>query len=173
MNAKFVSEGKPFSRRSIELGFRGTLRPHRNAAFKQLESVGLKTVISKGDLSYTKYLKYLRNVKIFVHDESDFFVTKKGKIPMSTAMWWKDFETASQGTFSLRNYHEESHSYNMSHIPTVMMYENYNHAKDLVLKLRKLDPISTYKMQVDAINHIKSQNNWEKIAERLLLPNGI
>jgi hypothetical protein len=86
---------------------------------------------------------------------------------MSTAMWGKDIELASQGLFVLRNYNPEGESYDMQKIPTVLMYDNFDHAKELVQNLRNTDVELIEDMRKNAINHITSQNSWDKIAENL------
>ena len=168
MNSELVSEGKTFDNRKISIGFKGSVRPHRLKAINEIEKLGLKVEISTNDLRYKKYLKYLRNVKIFTHDESGYFPTDKKPVSMSTAMWVKDVEIASQGAFVLRNYHQESETYDVSRIPTILMYESVSQAKQIVNDLFKLSPDDVALKQKTAIDYIKSQKSWETIAANLM-----
>ena len=55
----------------------------------------------------------------------------------------------------------------MQKFPTVYMYDNFDHAKELVQYLRNTDVESIEDMRRNAINHIKSQNSWDKSVSKL------
>jgi hypothetical protein len=160
--------GIPQQNRLKTVEFRGTLYPHRKKAFDIMNDSGQIIHINTKILSYTAYLEYLRKLAIFVHDESDFWVCNGESIPMSTGTWHKDVEIASQGCFSIRNYHEESKSYSIEKIPLVKYYKDPKEIKHIVDEIYSLSIEELKYIQESSVDHIKRTNDWQITAKTIL-----
>jgi hypothetical protein len=160
MLPELCSTGLLLSARPLKVEFRGTLRPHRERFFAEVRSSGQEIKINTEVLSYMKYLKYLRRLAIFVHDESGYWVCKGERIPMSTGMWVKDIEIASQGCFSIRNYDPECESYSVDKIPLVQFYREPREVKEIIAKVSQFSINELNEIQQQSVEFIKSTNNW-------------
>jgi hypothetical protein len=147
-------------RKSIE--FKGSLHPHRQEAFSEMRKNGQAIQIDLAVLKYPKYLKYLQNLAIFVHDESGFWVCNGEKIPRSTGMWVKDIEIASQGCFSVRNFSEESRTYSVENIPLIKFYRSPSEVKSVIDEIYSLSEEQIESIRLTSVEYIASNNFWEE-----------
>jgi len=146
--------------KSVE--FKGSLHPHREEAFSRMRENGQEVKINLETLKYSKYLKYLQNLAIFVHDESGFWTCNGKKIPMGTGMWVKDIEVASQGCFSIRNYHEENHTYSIENIPLIKFYQSPGEVKSIVEEIFSLSESQINSIRSTSVEYIIKNNNWSE-----------
>jgi hypothetical protein len=160
--------GIPQHKRLKTVEFKGSLRPHREKVFSIMRDGGQNVKISTDILSYSKYLEYLRNLAIFVHDESDYWICNEQKIPMSTAMWIKDVEIASQGCFSVRNYHVACNSYSIEKIPLIKFYKDPSEIKYITDEIFSLSVEELNHIQESSVDHIKRTNDWRMTAKMIL-----
>jgi len=152
--------------RSVE--FKGSLHPHRQEAFRKMRENGQTIEMNLETLKYSKYLKYLQNLAIFVHDESGFWICNNEKIPMGTGMWVKDIEIASQGCFSIRNYHEDSLTYSIENIPLIKFYNDPSEVKNIVEEIFLLSEKQIDIMQAASVEYIINNNNWAETTNKIL-----
>jgi hypothetical protein len=152
-------------RKSVE--FKGTLYPHRLEAFNTMLKNGQHIKINLEILKYPQYLEYLQNLAIFVHDESGHWICGGEKIPMGTGMWWKDIEVASQGCFSIRNYHEESKTYSIENIPLIKFYQNPSEVKNIVEEIFSLSEKEFNKIQSSSVQYIAKEDNWRETINQI------
>jgi hypothetical protein len=160
MLPRLCSMGVMQSKRRKSVEFKGTLHPHRQEAFSKMRENGQAIEINLEVLKYSKYLKYLQNLAIFVHDESGFWVCDNEKIPRSTGMWVKDIEVASQGCFSVRNYHEENHTYSIENIPLIKFYQSPGEVKSIVEEIFSLSEAQINSIRSTSVEYIMNNNNW-------------
>jgi hypothetical protein len=156
------------SKRGKRVEFKGSLHPHRQEAFKRMHENGQIVEINLDKLKYPKYLKYLQNLAIFVHDESGFWVCKGERISMGTGMWVKDLEVASQGCFSIRNYHEESKTYCVENIPLIKFYNDPGEVKSIIKQILSLSREQIDIIQSTSVEHIRDNNNWAETTNMML-----
>lgn len=154
--------------RRLKVEFRGTLHPHREKFFRELQASGLEFKINTEIFSYAGYLRYLRSLGIFVHDESGFWVCQGKQIPMSTGMWIKDIEIASQGCFSVRNYYPECESYSVDNIPLIQFYREPAEAKELITRITQLPTHELSEIQRKSVDFIKGTNSWASTVRVML-----
>jgi hypothetical protein len=83
-------------------------------------------------------------------------------------MWHKDLEVASQGCFSVRNYHEEHKTYEINKIPIVKMYSAITEVRSVIQNILNLSKDEIFSIQLESVNFIKQQNYWEKTVKILL-----
>jgi len=162
MLPKFCNVGLTQHMRTKSVEFRGSLYPHRTEAFNIMRKNGQPIGINSRLLKYPDYLKYLRQLAIFVHDESGYWTCRGEKISMSTGMWVKDIEVASQGCFSLRNYHEDSLTYSIEKIPLIKFYNNPNEVKNIVEEIFSLSSEQSNNIQSTSVQYIMNNNNWKE-----------
>lgn len=167
MLPEFCNTGSTQHKRRKSVEFKGTLYPHRREAFNIMSKNGQAIEINLEILKYPKYLKYLQNLAIFVHDESGYWICKGEKIPMGTGMWWKDVEVASQGCFSIRNYHEESETYSVENIPLIKFYHNLSEVKNIVEGIFSLSEKEFNETQSSSVQYISNSDNWRETVNQI------
>lgn len=155
------------NKRGKSVEFKGTLHPHRQEAFNKMRENGQTIKINLETLKYSKYLKYLQNLAIFVHDESGFWVCDNEKIPRSTGMWIKDIEVASQGCFSIRNYHEDNETYSIGNIPLIKFYNNPTQVKSIVEEIFSLSNQQFDNIRLSSVEYIIKNNNWKETIDMI------
>ena len=167
MLPELCTTGLPQSKRRKSVEFKGTLYPHRQEAFNTMRKNGQHIKIDLEILKYPKYLEYLQNLAIFVHDESGHWICRGEKIPMGTGLWWKDIEVASQGCFSIRNYHEESKTYSIENIPLIKFYQNPSEVKNIVDEIFSLSDKEFNKIQSSSVQYIASEDSWRETVNQI------
>jgi hypothetical protein len=166
---RWCDPGPDFDDRPIQIGFRGALHKHRKIVFDQLEKCGLNVEVGRERLDYPGYMDYMHKLKFFAHDESALpWVCDGVPIPRSTGMWIKSIETASRGTFCLRNYHPEGEAYNLSKLPLIQCYNSPEEAPDVVNKILSLSKSARRDIQVETVERIRKQNDWLNTAHKLV-----
>lgn len=161
--------GPNFEDRPIFVGFRGAMHEHRKIVFNQLKASGVKVEIGRERLAYPQYLKYLQQLKFFAHDESALpWVCDGVSIPRSTGMWIKSVETASRGTFCLRDYHQEGEAYNLSQLPLIQCYTDPEQANEIIKKIEALPPKKKQDLQHQTVDSIRRQYDWLESAHALI-----
>jgi hypothetical protein len=160
-----LGTGQYMRGRSVE--FKGSLHAHREKAFDAMRINGQTVNINLDILKYPKYLKYLQNLAIFVHDESGYWMCRGEKIPMSTGMWVKDIEVASQGCFSIRNYDKESKTYSLENIPLIKFYNNPSEVKKIVDDIFLLSEEELKNIQSASVKYIIENNYWLQTTNKI------
>ena len=167
MLPKLCSLGTSQNMRGKSVEFKGSLHAHRQKAFDAMRINGQIVNINLDRLEYPKYLKYLQNLAIFVHDESGYWMCRGEKIPMSTGMWVKDIEVASQGCFSIRNYDEESKTYSLEKIPLIKFYNNPSEVKKIVDDIFLLSEEKLKNIQSTSVQYIIENNYWVQTTNQI------
>jgi hypothetical protein len=160
MLPKLCKIGSTQVERGKSVEFKGSVHPHRQEAFNIMSKNGQIIKINSEILKYPRYLKYLQNLAIFVHDESGDWICRGKKIPRATGMWVKDIEVASQGCFSIRNYNEESKTYSIDNIPLIKFYNAPSEVKNIVDEIFSLSEKEFNKIQSSSVQYIASEDNW-------------
>ena len=156
------------SMRSLTPEFKGSLKVHRKEIFAKIKSYGVDVHINSQKLSYPKYLNFLKKLGIFVHDESGSWICDGQLVDRSTGMWHKDLEIASQGCFSVRNYHDEHRTYDIDKLPLVKLYSSLKEVKNKIHEILDISDNDFLEMQYESVQYIKNQNYWEKTVRILL-----
>jgi len=153
--------------RGKRVEFKGTLYPHREQAFDEMIKHGLALKFDSRILEYSDYLKYLRKLAIFVHDESGYWKCRGENVPMSTGMWVKDLEIASQGCFSVRNYHSDYQTYSLGLIPLIKFYRDPSEVKSIVEEIFALTPEASKEIQIASQQYIAQNDNWSSTVREI------
>jgi len=168
MLPRLCNSGASREHRKKSIEFKGSLHPHRQAAFDLMRDNFVDLKINHKYLEYSKYLEYLRSIAIFVHDESGYWVCNGERIPRSSGMWVKDIEIASQGCFSIRNYSGENQTYSIDKIPLIKFYEKPADVKNITEEIFSLSDYDYNQIQSLSVQYIKENDNWKETAEILL-----
>jgi len=168
MLPKYCSPNPPFEMRKTLLGFRGTLRNHRKDFFNQLNDLGIEPSIELRHLRYRAYLRWLSNVKIYLHNESGFFNCDFGLSLMSNAMWIKDIEIATRGTYVIRDDNSECLTYDVDQIPLIRTYRSISEVPEMIESILGLTEREHRLQQEESIKYIFENNHWSKTAESIL-----
>lgn len=153
--------------REKRVEFKGTLYPHRQRAFNEMIKNGLALKFDSRILKYSDYLKYLSKLAIFVHDESGYWRCRGENVPMSTGLWVKDLEIASQGCFSIRNFHSDYQTYSLGHIPLIKFYRDPSEVKSIVEEIFALMPKESRKIQIASHQYIARNDNWSNTVRKI------
>jgi hypothetical protein len=167
MLPKLCQIGSTQVERGKSVEFKGSVHPHRQEAFSIMSNHGQVIKINLEILKYPRYLKYLQNLAIFVHDESGDWICRGEKIPMGTGMWVKDIEVASQGCFSIRNYNEESKTYSINNIPLIRFYNNPSEVKNIVDEIFSLSEKEFSEIQSSSVHYISANDNWAETTNKI------
>jgi hypothetical protein len=168
MLPEYCQVGPEIESRSVSLGFKGSLYPHRQEFFRWLASIGKDVEVSLGNLKYHEFLAFLRNVAIFIHDESSPLSCGGELIPRSAGMWHKDIEVSSQGTFVIRDHHAESESYDVNSIPLIRTYSDRSQIPGIIDEIAQLSLPDVRLMQKLSVARIQERNDWDTTARILL-----
>lgn len=168
MLPEYSQVGTEYIHRDHEIEFAGSLHKHRLDIFRRLEDLDVPVTVRSGTLSYPKYLKYLSNLRIFLHDESAPLICEGVEIPRSNGMWHKDIEVASRGCFVIRDRNLESEAYNISDIPTIYTYQSINEVPSILKEIRSIEVAEREELRKIAVERIRSRNDWKHTASALL-----
>ena len=167
MLPKLCRIGATQVKRGKSVEFKGSLHSHREQAFSIMRKNGQVVRVNSEILKYSKYLKYLQNLAIFVHDESGEWICRGEKISRGTGMWVKDIEVASQGCFSIRNHNEESKTYSIENIPLIKFYNNPKEVKNIVDEIFSLSEKQFNEIQTSSVQYITANDNWSETANKI------
>ena len=172
MLPRYCKQGASLNKRDRKIAFRGALHPHRKVFFKEMESLGIEIEINSKRLEYKKYLKWLSSIGIYIHDESGYFRTIAGDIPMSTALWAKDIEIASRGTFVVRNrFENESSTYLIDKIPLINLFDKFEDVPDLINSIVEKSEKDLKIIAHESVSFIEKADLWSRTAELLMRNN--
>lgn len=151
---KYCDEGPVWTTRSINLGFQGTLHPHRKRAVEQLRGMGLDVTVLPSN-TYQNFLANLSNMQFFFHEEAGEQWTIDGKPIVKNCVWVKEIEAAARGCFALRKHEPESEAYNVKNIAGIITYSS----------IEEVPSIIAMKLEADELSNIDSRNSVHAIRE--------
>jgi hypothetical protein len=157
----YCNVGPDWSLREIKFGFKGTLHPHRKAAFEDLKKMGLDvTILPAG--SYEDFLDDLNRIQFFLNEQSGEKWTIKN-LPMPDGLkyttWAKEIEIAARGTVSIRMYEPGLESYFVDKIPSIMTYRDLSEVPSIIEDALS-KPTETKERIKQSVDFIRSQNGW-------------
>lgn len=165
MEPRWCDHGPDFKERAVRLGFKGSVHAHRAEIFDRMKRVGVKVDINATRLDYPAYMDYLHTLKIFTHDESAPWICDGEPINRSTGMWVKSIETASRGTFVLRNFHAEGETYGISDVPLIQCYTEPEQAAEIIANIERMDPEERRDIQIKSVENIRKRYDWIETAQ--------
>ena len=162
MNDILCDEGTPWSSRPINVGFMGTLHPHRKKAIAELARLGIDVQVFPSK-SYDEYLNTLSQMQFFFHDEASANWTIDGKLIEQNALWAKEIEIASRGCFALRQYESEAEAYMAGQIPCILPFLDI---ADLpgIIRTALENPMSDAYSKI-SVEMIRSHRGWFKLTD--------
>jgi len=167
MLPEYCTETPTYEDRSISVGFVGSLHPHRQKLFDQLEDMGIIVNVQGGGLSYQSYLNELSKIRVFIHSEDCPIMCEKQELNLKDALWIKDIEAAARGCFTIRNAGAGFLSYYDGCL-TSFLYENVEDIPNILSDIQKMDPTSRQLLINSAVRYIRESNKWEETARTLV-----
>lgn len=153
------------SERPIELGFQGTLHPHRKRFFERLSGQGLN-VVCRPSMPYREFLKSVQDIEIFVHDEkTDIHINGE---PFQHGLWIKDIEVAARGCFAIRNRDLDVGSYAIEELPAIRVYNDESEIPSIIAEIRGLPKNRKREIIRHTVNEIRRRNDWQTVVDSLL-----
>jgi hypothetical protein len=165
MLPEYCSLGKAWSKRSVDLGFQGTLHPHRKQFFDQLAGYGLPVKVMPSK-PYDRFLKALQDIRIYIHTEDSPWIIDGISVPRN-ALWIKDTEAAARGCFSIRDYEEESAAYDIDEIPTIYTYKNVAEVPDLVETIMTMPLKERDERMAESVACMRRRNDWQTVIDAI------
>ncbi len=165
MLPEYCKLGKKWGKRSVDLGFQGTLHPHRERFFDQLAIYGLPVTVLPSS-PYHRYLKTLQEIRIYIHTEDAPWVVD-GKVVPRNALWIKDTEAAARGCFSIRDYEDESAAYAAEDIPTIFTYRNVAEVPAMVERIMSMSPDERDGRMAEAVELMRMRNDWKTVVDAI------
>lgn len=157
--------GKSWESRPVDLGFQGTLHPHRKVFFDALAGAGL-TVSVFPSRSYSSYLKMLHKIQIYIHTEDDPWQLEGTWTPRN-ALWIKDTEVAARGCFAIRDHEDESAAYGISELPTIFTYRDIAEVPDIVSHIQGMAPRERAERMRTSVERMRERNDWMTVVDAL------
>lgn len=152
--------------KTIELGFMGTPHPHRIVTFRALANLGCAVTVLPSQ-QYHEFLEVVASMKFFIHDESEGWTIKGDPIGRN-ALWGKEVEVASQGTFVLRNYEDEVHAYGLHENPLVLTYNSLSEIPGIIQRIQAHSPEELNAMIRDGVRQIRDNVGWMTVPEAMI-----
>lgn len=164
MLPSYCDTGKKYEDRTIEVGFQGTLHPHRKAFFKRMKDLRVETEYLPS-ANYLTFLKNLQNICIYLHDEKAD--VKINGVLSYNGIWVKEIEAAARGCFAIRNDDEDSKAYGIDEIPTVMPFADEREVPDIIENIRSMPLAEKNERMQTAVALIKKRDDWMTVVRAL------
>lgn len=165
MLPRYCDAGPAWKGREIELGFQGTLHPHRKAFFGKLAGMGLPVTVL-GSSSYDAYLETLHKIRIYIHTEDAPWQVEGHMLPRNS-LWIKDVEVAARGCFAIRNWDEDYAAYDMDELSTVSAFKKPADVLQLVESVRALSESDRQAMIEKAVATVRRRDDWRSVVAAL------
>lgn len=165
---EYCDRGLAYVDRPVNVGFIGSLHPHRRKLFEQLEDMDIPVNVMGGNgLPYSQYLQSLGNLRVFIHSE-DFPLSIDGQeANLKDALWIKDVEAAARGCFTIRNRGVDSDSY-YAGLETVRLYDDVREIPELLRAIENMDPIERQSSIDRTVEYIREADKWQETARTLV-----
>lgn len=160
--------GQPSLNRQHELGFIGTVHPHRKALFDQLATQGVNVSVLPGGQSYDRFLATLDGMKTFIHAETYSFTIDGSPSSLSDSLWIKDVEAIARGAFAIRNRGIGFESYDLDKLGMLRLYDDPAEIPGIIESLRALSNEEHMELMTAATTHIREANYWAETARSLI-----
>jgi len=154
-------------KREISTGFMGSMHTYRITALENMRRVGVNPEILKFTGVYKDYLRAIGGMRMFIHDEPNRWMMGGSVIPCN-ALWGKDVEPMSQGTFCLRNREDEAEAYGLRDNPLLIEYGSYEEMADKISDNLKLSPDETDLLARKGVDMIREDAGWNTVIESMI-----
>ena len=148
-----------------ELGFQGTLHPHRRAFYARLEQIGFKVEVL-ASAPYKSYLENLHRMRIYLHTE-DAPWTVDGQVIPRNALWIKETEVAARGTFAIRDHEHEAEAYGIAELPTVIPYRRVEDIPEIVAQIEAMPSLERRERMVAAAETMRRRDDWASVVRAM------
>lgn len=156
---EYCDPATPWQGRPIEVGFKGTLHPHRRASVERLARMGVNvTVLPPGP--YDKFLRDLSRMRFFFHDESGEGWRIDGMPIDRNCVWIKEVEAMARGCLAIRVDDDESAAY-CEGLPALRAVRSLDDVPNVIDEARR-DPARAAADSAETVKRILKAPHWSK-----------
>jgi len=167
MLPEYCESERSHERRTINVGFIGSVHPRRQRLFDALNDLGVHVKVIAGGLAYHDFLKSLSDIRIFVNNQDDEFTVDGVPMNMRDTMWVRDVEAAARGCFVIRNQGKEHDTY-LTGIKTILRYESIDQIPDMIRDIEGTTSAQRQAIIDDAVGVIRETDAWTQTANALV-----
>lgn len=156
------------SSRKIDIGFIGSLHPHREKFLKKIQEVHPVNITPGSSKPYKEFLEQLSTFKIYARSDDMQMKLNDGTITnMNFGMYAKDIEVAARGCFSIRD-HNDGVSIACKDIKTIRTYTTVEEAIELINDILKKDKDEFDHISTEAVELIRNRDYWSEAARHIV-----
>ena len=170
MLPEYCVMGKQWQDRSINLGFQGSLHPHRKDFFDYLASQDCEVTFTPS-VPYKKFLKRLNDMQIYIYNE-DVPWTINGTLYARNAGWVKCVESAARGCFTIRDYEEESASFAIDEIPTIYTFKSRDEVPAILETINAMPLKEKNGRMQESVYLMKQRDDWMTVIHAMTQATG-
>lgn len=159
------SVGQPFSKRRHEIGFQGTVHPHRRQFFEELARNGIRTDLLER-VDFETFLETVQEIGIYLYDDHET-LTINGSAASYHGLWGKCLTVAARGCFVIRNDDLSRVPYEIDEIPTVFTYRDKAEIPDIVAHIRAMSDEERWDRMNRAVEIIRNRSDWETVVHAI------
>jgi hypothetical protein len=157
----------PWESRELEVGFKGTLHPHRRAAVEKLGRLGVHVDVLRVG-SFDEFMRDLSRMKFFFHDEPPGGWQIDGRPIHRNCVWVKEVEAMARGCLAIRIEDEESAAY-CDGLPAARIVKSLDDVLHVIESARS-DPAAASldsRATVEAIRSLPFKSRWIDVSNLL------
>ena len=167
MLPQYCDRGPPLIDRHIELGFIGSMHPHRRKLIDLLDDAGMP-VNASGGYDYRGYLNALHRIKVYVHSEDCPFTIAGAPHNLNDGLWAREIEVGARGCISIRNWGVEHSSYVNDQVKNTFLYQRPEDVPGIIKTISQMDPIELQERINSTVEYIRDSDEWSRTAEILI-----
>jgi hypothetical protein len=166
---RYCSSNPAFEQRKIDVGFIGSLHPHRKIFFDNLAKMGINVSIIPPGRTYEDFLNILSTIKIFIHSANLPFTVNGENCNLKKGLWAKELDSCSRGCFSIRDEDPDGDSFFTSEqFQTVRLFSEYEQIPNLIEEINDLN-VNERNLQIcSTVDFIQKSNQWIQTASTLI-----
>ncbi len=169
MLPRYCTEPTPWSQRTHDVVFCGTMYPHRVAFFDKLKAVGVNVEIVPSGKDYMSYLNLLSSSKIAIRSEMINWKIDIGTGPFTVnypnAQWQRDIECAARGCVSMRELDNEAGLWDIDEIPSIMPFRDLESAATNIRNVLASDQEKMNELSKQSVSVVKNRRGWQTVAD--------
>lgn len=167
MSPGYCVRGPAYVDRPTNLGFIGSVHPHRKRLFNEMTRQGHPVSVSGGH-DYAGYLNALHDVRTYVHSEDCELIVDGQVHNLNVGLWAREVEVGARGCFSVRNWGSEHATYLVPEIRNTFLYHDVSELPNILRTIDTMDPAERQTRLDDTVRYIRDVDEWGKTAQVLV-----
>lgn len=167
---RYCAEPIPWSKRTHDVIFCGTLYPERRIFIDQLRAQGVNIEVVPAGKDYPTYLSLLSDSRIAIRSERKDWRIDSGQaqtLELPNAQWQRDIECAARGCVSMREHDDEAAAWGIERIPSIIPFFNVENAAANVRAILGSDPATMDGVVEVAIKVVKKDRGYHTVVDAI------